>query len=540
MTTNELYQKVVLPYISGSQKISVVPSFISSSGSDDIFLKLKSDFNNILQGREVNLIIFDEIYRQCIYENILKVYENYVQCIDEKNKNVIEEITSFGTKIKFDKLEMILEKHVKTLNTLQMAVSSNSKNISSEIDVFDFIKRYCIIILMFQNPSLFQLLDDIIKENLHDLEIIQIIVKNIKLEKIIDSPIDDTALKFLESKNIIIECVLNIQELFLKNVHRLSEDMCIDMIHFLRYQENFTKMYEKYLPDRILQQREKSTLEMEKRLLKQLMTYNIDDVKSIEIMEHQIDDMIRGLEITYILGHNVDVIKESEKYKNILIDPTICHFHILNEKYWKISNELFENKLADDLEVYIDIFMKLKQIINKYDNVIDETELKLDIWNSTGIIEIEISDNTYSFLVSLQQMNVLIEIMKLHNASYENLLDNLKMTQENLNFILDGLCNCKLLNNHDRVYSINQLFFFKENNVSLLDLLKTTANFDFRVLNDLKDIIRNNKVGSMREIFDKYVEMHGFTNYNFIEMMFNYMKKIDSIKIDNGVYVVNE
>jgi hypothetical protein len=87
------------------------------------------------------------------------------------------------------------------------------------------------------------------------------------------------------------------------------------------------------------------------------------------------------------------------------------------------------------------------------------------------------------------------------------------------------------------MYSINQTFFFKENNVSLLNLLDNNEKFDEELVANITYIIRQNTIRDNEQLFNVYVEKYGTSNRDMIDNVVKYLEKTQLISFKDNIYI---
>lgn len=523
-------------YSSIAKYICPLPNFIVHK--KNVKKQLISCFTKLLNGDDVNMVLLNKLLQICTYQNVADVYNLYCNCLDNKIIEIFKEIETVSKnkenkQMLFNCLNdniMQLIINCKTMNKILSECDYNynlvtSFNKTNNVYKFsEFVNSIKIITLLNQTldgSTLLKKFDDNIGDNIHNLQVVSNIISSIK-------SID-------EHDKISCLCQLkNTKVLFLKNVDRLQYDECVPFIDLFSYDKTFIKIYRFYLVDRLLKQHCKDLLLQERKLISLLKPFDDVDRKYIDRMNGQVDNIINSLELTDIFAHKTNIIVETEIFKNISINKEICKFNVIDKYMWDVSEPSTQMILPKEMEIYSLIFKKIYNIDNKYN------ELLIEPHKSTGILNVVINNNPYNLLVTFQQMNVLIRIIDATSITYEKLLkDTCIKPEEDLNTILDSLYACELINYEDNTYTINENFFFKETDISLLNILEYKEKFDELHVIDIIDIITKMPNQTITDIFNNFITVHGVTNYELIESTLKYLEKKHIIEFDNNTYKLN-
>lgn len=523
-------------YSSIAKCICPLPNFIVHK--KNVKKQLISCFTKLLNGDDVNMVLLNKLLQICTYQNVADVYNLYCNCLDNKIIEIFKEIETVSKnkenkQMLFNCLNdniMQLIINCKTMNKILSECDYNynlvtSFNKTNNVYKFsEFVNSIKIITLLNQTldgSTFLKKFDDNIGDNIHNLQVVSNIISSIK-------SID-------EHDKISCLCQLkNTKVLFLKNVDRLQYDECVPFIDLFSYDKTFIKIYRFYLIDRLLKQHCKDLLLQERKLISLLKPFDDVDRKYIDRMNGQVDNIINSLELTDIFAHKTNIIVETEIFKNISINKEICKFNVIDKYMWDVSEPSSQMILPKEMEIYSLIFKKIYSIDNKYN------ELLIEPHKSTGILNVVINNNPYNLLVTFQQMNVLIRIIDATSITYKKLLEDTGIKpEEDLNTILDSLYACELINYEDNTYTINENFFFKETNISLLNILEYKEKFDELHVIDIIDIITKMPNQTITDIFNNFITVHGVTNYELIESTLKYLEKKHIIEFDNNTYKLN-
>lgn len=524
-----------------SSKICITvkkPNFIVAVENPEMIMK--NCILDILNNKKCGLLLLSQAIRDVSYCNLDILYEDYKMCLDAKYNDIKQEITDIISKHKTDKdifelIENVISQLIKNLCIIQqllekcdfMMTNLRCKNRSN---IFrkesEFIGNNIIIEIFLQkieDKTILQFLDEHISDDLHHLELLSHFA---------------TIINTTDHCNVINNILNNTQRLFMTNIDRLSAEICISLIKLFNIDPKFIAKYRECLSRRLMKQRDKKCFDHEREMLQYITPHDFIDSEHINKMYGQIRDSVNSFDITYVLSHNANIIIKSDEFTGVTFDKDVCKFEITDKYMWDTEIPTTKDILTKDLRIYTKVFEGFfKQICE--DNF-KNNENVLDCRKSTGIITIVINEIPYNFLVTLQQMNVLIQIMNSQTITKLNLQRTLNMINADFDNVIDSLISCDLLLCKDDSYSINQGFFFKETDVSLISMIGYNETFDESFVLDVIKIINDIHAQSVRQIFDEYVNIHGVTNYVLISSIIKYMEMKNIIRMDNGFYVVNE
>lgn len=514
-----------------------LPKFVASH--DDAKDQLSICFAKLLDGVDVNLVLLNKLLQMCAYQDVSDVYNVYCVCLSNKITSVYKELESVSKdkenkQMLFNCLNNYMAQLITNCKTINKILSdcdynynlATSFNKNNNVHKFsEFVNSVNFITLFSQTIdgcSLLKKFDDNIGEDMHNLQAVSDIISSMK------SINESDMISFTRQ-------LKNTKVLFLKNIDRLQYDVCVPFIEMFGRDNTFIKMYRVYLVDRLIKQRCKDALLHERKIISLLKPFDEVDRKCIDRMYGQIDDSINSLGLTDIFAHKTNIVVESETFRDVPIDKEICKFNVIDKYMWDVSDPSSYINLPKEMEVYSLIFKKIYGIDNKHN------ELLIDPHKSTGILNIVINDNPYNFLVTFQQMNVLIRIINATSITYSKLLEESGIKPaEDLDTVLDSLYACELVNCDDDTYTINENFFFKESDISLLNTLEYKEKFDELHVVDIIDIITKTPNQTIADVFNCFVTSHGVTNYELIESTMKYLEKKNIIIFDGTVYKLND
>lgn len=520
---------------SNAEATSTPPSFIVSQMhsiaiDNTTNCQLEKCFSEILDGRDINAVIFNSLLLSGIYKNIFDVYCSYNNCVSKKLTDIAHEITKAFVEhtdenILYKCMEQHLSEIIDNMSTICGLLCECDAVCGRKNNRYNNSKKISAIgLAMFLHSGvdgspIMSMLDKVITDDAHNLTIIGQIIQTIAPLGI--KVVNDSLVSYMK----------NIKILFLKNIHRLPVEVSSPMLHFMSSSDNFIKTYGLYLSERLPKHNCVDTLLIEIRLLKTLIPQDELDKKCIDRMVEQIDNISNSISLSTIFAKKTNLIVASEKYKNIPINTGICNFNVIDKYVWDVSLPT-QMTLPIEIEIYQNIFNKLYEIDNKH------SELVLDSRKSTGIIEFEISDNIYEFLVTFQQMNVLIQILKNKSQTVEQLQIATAIPEDELQAVLNGMYTFEILNFEDNSYSINHAFSCTQTQISLLNTLDYAEKFDEEIVLNIVDIIDKSDKHSIDEIFNEYVAIYGVTNFGVIDSTVKYLEN-KNILTFNKIYSIS-
>lgn len=492
--------------------------------SNDSF-KLKELFTKLLFGDDVNLIYFNSMLRISALDDIFIIFRIYNTCLNECINGIYYDIAKLLEKcstpnVIFRNINNIISQlfgNIRIINNilleydqiiqlnyksvLQQSKCSIVSNYISALNIMSLLKH-----IVF-GGTILELLDNNIGDNVHNLTLIAQLIEHIY--NVIEP----------DMRKIYVLQLKNTQLLFQNNIGRISSEVCSSLITLFNINSSFIQMYRVHFSNRILEHSDIGALDKELKALDMLTPHNDIDNKCIRKMYAQLNDINLSQELTTIFTNKINVHVQTKLYQNIQIDLHICKFNIIDHYDWDLSEFPSDIHLSSEIEVYITIFKKIYGIEHNHN------ELYLDSKRSTGIINIVINDNSYNFLVTLQQMNVLLQILNNSSMTFAELQKNTALSENNLTVVLNSLYSCELLNSQDDLYFINEEFFYTETNISLLNALEYEEFFDEFLVVRIINIIKTETIKSIHDIFESYTSHYGIVNYNMIISVIKYLCK---------------
>lgn len=520
------------------------PNFIADRHADN-WEKLELFFENIMDGKNINLIYLNKIIYESVYMDIDTVYKIYEKCITNHLDKIYDNIDILN---KETKNKQIVIDNVANLITNFEKRSGIMSNLLSECDAQK--------ILMMKRDEIKNCKGYIDRKYQHSKQIIatclnemfQKKINDTQFIKFLDSIIGDDVRNLNVMGNIIQlldeNCILgvisqlnNTKALFLKNIDRITIEVCKPFLMLFNKEPSFIKIYKMYMTTRMEKQSvcgNDEKLEHEKKAISLLNPIDAVDVRYVQQMKSQINDMQHSNTITKIIINNTNINVTSDVYKNITIDKNICKFKVTTVEHWGYNDIKSPVNFPKEIDVYYQIFRKIYEIENIH------SETTIEPYKSTGIINITINNNPYNFLVNMYQMGILVRILNETSVKYDELIKELRVPPEELDNILDSLYSCELINCVDDVYTINENFFFKDADISLLNTIDYNEKIDEMYVVDIVEIINSNKCHDISEIIDQFVKKYGMTNYSLIKLVIKYLERKEIVSFIDGVYKLNE
>lgn len=533
----EICRMNVNPFVNDSDSgcIDGIPYFIIKQ--ENPLRSLLQYFNDILHGKDVNLIKIGRLIRECSYRDIAGVYSMLNDCSCDNTASMLAEIKNIIT-IQKNSNELF-----KSISELIIRTLENYDIINKLI-----VDNYCVTMGNLQRNRIIEVVKQevfatasIWGNKINDVEIVKILDNNIGDDLhhviIMGKIISFINMKYMSQFHSLSSVNHNLKEtkrLFLENIDRLNYDVCIPFIKLFGIDQTFIGTYDRYLSKRILRQRDIQVLEQERRLIGQLNVHTDNDKKYIANMYEKIKDAIYSLKLMNIFIKNTNINVVSDEFKGVPIEKEICKFSVANKFVWDIKDDPNTVILPNYLKIYPSVISKIHELDNSHD------ELHIDSRMSTGIINIFINDVEYNFLVTLQQLVVLLQILNEKTINFDTIQKNTGLTSADLDSVLDSLYSFELINFEDDMYTINGEFAFKDTDISLLNTLDYKEKFDERLVLDIANIILQRKDGDIVDVeyvFNKYIEFCGVTNYDVIDSTLRYLEKRNMIEKINGSYV---
>jgi hypothetical protein len=501
-------------------------------------------FEKIFNNEEINFIHLNHLIQQIAYHNISAIYAYYYNMITKISNELIDDISNIiknytsSEKIfihietelfKFTKKCQQFEIIMKNCDQKVIQIFKHTNFIFFDTNLINNLMIMKIINTEINGKTLMNILDDRLEDYLHGINLIA------ELVKIYNNLIKDnytiSSKLFPYFHKITFE--KKIYKIFLNNIGKINYDSSHNLFIWLSKNDiNFIPIYQSYFEDRIKTHKSLDLIKYELDLLN-LLTIKNNQYKHTyyDSMKKQLNEIKTQIELNEVF-QKFHVIIEKEEYKNLEFNNEISHFEIYNNYIWK--NDKPKNKiiLPNEIKIYDDVFKKIYNIENKHN------ELTIDDKKSNSIINIEINNNSYNFLVTFQQLLILITIIKEKEITLQKIQEATGIKEDELEVVLNSLYSCDLLSFENDLFSINKNFFFTSNDINLINTIDYNEKYDERIISDIVDIIINNKFENVEQIFNKYIELYGFINLNLINNMMKYLIN-QTIIIHNQSYSIN-
>lgn len=506
---------------------------------------LKNYFNKLFEDEEINLIQFNNIIQQYITTNASIVFSYYYNVINEKSENLISEISlivenySSSEKI-FSNIENKLFQFIKKCNQLELimqkyecTVNQNlkEKHNSFKIKFINYLIIMKILQTQINGVFLIKILDDKLEDYQHGINIIAELVEiyNILHNDELNNENNKYCHFFPYFNNVSYDN--GSYKTFLKNIGKIPLASCRHLLHWLNADPLFISIYQIYFEDRIKIHKTNEMINYELDLLNLIKFNNDNDKQKYETMKNQLEERKTSIELNLIF-QSINVSIKTEEYKNIELKKEICYVDIYTNYLWDISKPSNKLILPNEIKIYDDIIQKIYHINNNYNN------LEIDDKNSSGVINIEINNNSYNFLVTFQQLIILTSIIKEKEITVTKLKETTGISVEEIEAVLNSLYFCDLLTFENDLFSINPNFFFTSNDISLLNTIDYNEKYDEQIISDIFEIIIQNKFKNVDQIVNEYIQKNGFINLILINNIIKYLMK-QNIIIYNEYYLMN-